>query len=122
VRRNRRSGELAFYRCYTPHPTPLAVLVRIAGRRWRIEEAFQASKGLCGLDQHQVRRWCSWDRWATLAMLAHAFLVVAALTQHTRHPPAHELIGVTCSTRLRVCSRCPDPASLSAGTAGRSLT
>ena len=73
------------------------MLVRIAGRRWRIEEAFQASKGLCGLDQHQVRRWRSWYRWATLAMLAHAFLGVAALTQHTRHPPAHELIGVTCS-------------------------
>jgi hypothetical protein len=64
---------------------------------WQIEEAIQASKGLCGLDQHQVRRWRSWYRWATLAMLAHAFLVVAALTQHTRHPPPHELIGVTCS-------------------------
>jgi hypothetical protein len=26
------------------------------GCRWRVEEAFQAGKGLCGLDQHQVRR------------------------------------------------------------------
>jgi simple sugar transport system substrate-binding protein len=24
-----------------------------------------------GLDQHQVRRWTSWHRWITLAMLAH---------------------------------------------------
>jgi SRSO17 transposase len=89
IRRNQPTGELAFYHCLTPRPTPLAVLVRVAGSRWRIEEAFQAGKGLCGLDQHQVRRWRSWYRWATLSMLAHAFLVVAALAERTRqpHPP-----------------------------------
>jgi SRSO17 transposase len=47
----------------------------------------QAGKGLCGLDSHQVRRWRCWYRWVTLAMLAYAFLVVAAVTEHTRHPP-----------------------------------
>src|SRR5215204_2191195 len=35
-------------------------------------------------------------RWATLAMLAHAFLVVAALTDRTRPPPS-ERIGLTCN-------------------------
>ncbi|GAA2238277.1 hypothetical protein GCM10010104_36650 [Streptomyces indiaensis] len=35
---------------------------------------FQAGKGLAGLDEHQVRRYVSWSRWVTLAMLAHAFL------------------------------------------------
>ncbi len=84
IRRNRKTGELAYYRCYTPRPTPLAVLVRVAGRRWSIEETFQTGKGLCGLDQHQVRCWRSWYRWVTLAMLAHAFLVVAALAERTR--------------------------------------
>jgi SRSO17 transposase len=97
VRRNRTTGELAFYQCYTPRPTPLAVLVLVAGRRWTVEEAFQAGKGLAGLDQHQVRRWCSWYRWATLAMLAHAFLVVAALTERTRHPTPPALIPLTCN-------------------------
>ena len=63
---------------------------------WQIEERFQTGKGLCGLDQHQVRRWRSWYRWMTLAMLAHAFLVVAALTDHTRHSRPPELIGLTC--------------------------
>jgi SRSO17 transposase len=96
-RRNHKTGELAFYRCFTPHPTPLAVLVRVAGRRWRVEEAFQAGKGLCGLDQHQVRRWRSWYRWATLAMLAQAFLLVAALAERTRHPAPPGLIPVTCN-------------------------
>jgi SRSO17 transposase len=97
VRRNRNNGELAFYRCFTPRPTPLAVLVRVAGCRWTVEERFQTGKGLCGLDQHQVRRWRSWYRWATLAMLAHAFLVVAAVTEHARHPPPSGLIGLTCN-------------------------
>ncbi len=56
IRRNNTTRELAFYRCYAPQPVPLATLVRIAGRRWTIEESFQTSKGLTGLDQHQVRR------------------------------------------------------------------
>jgi SRSO17 transposase len=97
VRRNRATGELAFYRCFTPRPVPLAVLVRVAGCRWRVEEAFQAGKSLAGLDQHQVRRWRSWYRWATLAMLAHAFLVIAALSERTRHPAPPELIPLTCN-------------------------
>jgi hypothetical protein len=86
VRRHQRTGKLAFCRCWMPRVVPLAILVRIAGQRWRIEEFIKTGKGLVGLDQHQVRRWRSWYRWATLAVLAHAFLVVAALTEQTRHP------------------------------------
>src|SRR6266540_5337131 len=98
IRRHRKTRELAFYRCWTPHPTPLAILVKVAGIRWTVEERFQTGKGLCGLDQHQVRRWRSWYRWVTLAMLAHAFLVVAAVTEHTRHPPPPPgLIRLTCN-------------------------
>jgi hypothetical protein len=97
VRRNRKSGELASYRCWMPRPVPLAILVRVSGRRWSIEERIQTGKGLVGLDAHQVRRWRSWYRWTTLAMLAHAFLVVAAATHHTRHPPPSGLIGLTCN-------------------------
>ncbi len=38
IRRNRRSRELAFYRCYCPHRVPLAILVKIAGLRWTIDD------------------------------------------------------------------------------------
>jgi hypothetical protein len=47
VRRNLRTGELAFYACAGPAGLPLVALVRVAGARWRVEEAFQAGKGLC---------------------------------------------------------------------------
>ena len=87
VRRNDRTGELAFYRAYSPQPVPLAALVRVAGQRWRVEESFQTGKGLTGLDQHQVRRWTSWHRWATLAMLAHAFLTVITAADTRRPTP-----------------------------------
>jgi SRSO17 transposase len=97
VRRNQRTGELAFYCCYTPRPVSLAVLVGVAGRRWTVEERFQTGKGLVGLDQHQVRRWRSWYRWTTLSMLAHAFLVVTALADRTRHPSPSGLIPLTCN-------------------------
>jgi SRSO17 transposase len=87
IRRNRRTRELAYYRCYAPHWVPLATLVKVAGRRWTAEEDFQASKGLAALDEHQVRRWASWYRWATLAMAALAFLTAAALAEHAQPPP-----------------------------------
>ena len=75
----------------------LATLVRVAGRRWTIEERFQTGKGLVGLDQHQVRRWRSWYRWTTLAMLAHAVLVVAAVTERLCRPPTSGLVPLTCN-------------------------
>jgi SRSO17 transposase len=97
IRRNQRTGELAFYRCWMPCPVPLATLVRVAGTRWTVEERFQTGKGLVGLDQHQVRRWRSWYRWVTLAMLAHAFLVMAAVTERICRPPPSGLIPLTCN-------------------------
>ena len=95
IRRSRRTGELAFYRCCSPRPVPLTTLVKIAGLRWTTEENFQASKGLTGLDEHQVRRWTSWYRWTTLAMLAAAFLTIAAATEHASRPTPADQIPLT---------------------------
>lgn len=66
--------DLAYYLCHGPERTPLRELARVAGARWAIEETFQTAKGQVGLDQYQVRRYDSWYRHITLAMLAHAFL------------------------------------------------
>jgi SRSO17 transposase len=103
IRRNRATGELAYYRCYSPCPVPLSTLVRVAGSRWTVEETFQSSKGLAGLDEHQVRRWDSWHRWVTLALLAHAFLAVTTSLERREHAPADDgtspdgLIPLTCN-------------------------
>jgi len=87
IRRNRRTGELAYYRCYAPRQVPLATLVRVAGRRWTVEESFQTSKGQTGLDEHQCRTWTSWYRWTTLVLLAHAFLAITTVTARARPAP-----------------------------------
>ncbi|CCH79142.1 transposase [Nostocoides japonicum T1-X7] len=75
--------DLAYYLCYGPERTPLRELVRVAGARWAIEETFQTAKGQVGLDQYQVRRYDSWYRHITLAMLAHAFLTITAAQTNT---------------------------------------
>ena len=92
----------AYLRCYSPRPVTLHALVTVAGQRWRIEESFQAAKGLIGLDQHQVRRWTSWHRWTTLAMLAHAFLAVATATERDSHPTPTGLIILTVNEFRRL--------------------
>jgi SRSO17 transposase len=102
VRRNQTTGELAFYRCYSPQIVPLRELVRVAGRRWTIEETFQTGKGLTGLDEHQVRRWTSWRRWTLLTMLAHALLAVIAANEHTDRPAPAGIIPLSCSEIRRL--------------------
>jgi SRSO17 transposase len=102
IRRNDHTGEYAYLRCYSPRPVPLRTLVAVAGQRWRIEESFQAAKGLVGLDQHQVRRWTSWHRWTTLAMLAHAFLAVTCATERDTHPTPAGLTMLTVNEFRRL--------------------
>ena len=68
--------EIAAYRTFAPAGTPLSELVRVAGTRWAIEDSFESAKGEVGLDQYEVRRWISWYRHITLALLAHAFLTI----------------------------------------------
>lgn len=102
IRRNRHTGELAYYRCHSPQTVPLTTLVRVAGSRWRVEETFQSGKGLAGLDEHQVRRFASWTRWGTLAMLAHAFLAVVRADEHGGTPGPADLIPLTCNEIQRL--------------------
>jgi SRSO17 transposase len=84
VRRRISDGELAFYRCWSPQPIPLRVLVRVAGTRWNVETCFQTGKRI-GLDEPQVRRCDSWYRHVTLVMLAHAILTVIVARERDHH-------------------------------------
>jgi SRSO17 transposase len=66
--------KLAYYVCAGPARTTLEHLVAVAGRRWTIEECFQAAKNEAGLASYQMRDYTAWYRHITLAMLAHAYL------------------------------------------------
>jgi SRSO17 transposase len=68
--------KVAYYLCYGPAQTSVGELIGIAGRRWVIEDCFEAAKGEVGLDEYEVRKWDGWYRHVTLCLLAHAYLAV----------------------------------------------
>ncbi|GAA3927841.1 hypothetical protein GCM10023085_06280 [Actinomadura viridis] len=80
----------------------MATLVKVAGSRWRVEETIQIEKGLAWLDEHQVRRYLSWARWVTLAMLAHALLAVVRADEHAHRPTPDDLIPQSCNEICRL--------------------
>lgn len=81
--------ELAFYRFHAPAANlRLEDLVRVAGQRWQIEQAFQTAKGECGLDHYEVRHWHGWYRHITLAMRAAAVLAILRARGEKNSPNA----------------------------------
>ncbi|WP_327365046.1 IS701 family transposase [Streptomyces sp. NBC_01217] len=120
IRRNRATGELAFYLCWSPTDVPLSELVRVAGVRWSVEECFQAAKGQVGLDHYQVRNWTSWHRHITLAMLALAFLAALAVgaapdrAVDPHHPASsREPMPLTVPEIRRLFAACLVPPAMS---------
>ena len=75
-------ADQAFFYCHAPGTVSLSILIKVAGKRWPVEECFQQGKGQTGLDQHQLRLWHSFHRHTVLSMCALALLAVA-----TARPP-----------------------------------
>jgi SRSO17 transposase len=76
-------AEYAYYLVYGPKETTVEELIRVAGKRWIIEDCFEAAKGEVGLDEYEVRKWDGWHRHTTLSLLAHAYLaVVRSVAEH----------------------------------------
>ena len=68
-------ADLAYFVVFAPAGLRLVDLARAAGRRWLVEECFEAAKQQVGLADYEVRSWHGWHRHVTtLAMLALAFL------------------------------------------------
>jgi SRSO17 transposase len=87
IRRNLSDpGKRAYYRVSGPASTTLGQAVRVAGGRWSIEEGLEEAKGEVGLDQYEVRGYRAWYRHVTLALLAHAVLVVTRAQGKKREP------------------------------------
>jgi len=78
------ASKRAYYRVSGPAGTTLAEAVRVAGSRWSIEQGLEEAKGEAGLDQYEVRSWTAWYRHITLALLAHAVLVVMRTQEKKR--------------------------------------
>lgn len=76
--------EVAYFLCGGKPTTTLRDLVRVAGRRWTIEECFELAKGDCGLDEYEVRSWTGWHRHVTLSLFALAVLAVIRSRIHSR--------------------------------------
>ena len=105
ARRHRYTGQLSYYRCWTPGPVPLSKLIAIASARWRIEEDHQLSKQAAGLDAGQVIRWRSWHRWTAICLLAYLYLAVAVAVQRQQEAGSDQdagLIPVTIPELLRL--------------------
>jgi SRSO17 transposase len=105
ARRHRYTGQLSFYRCWTPGPVPLSRLIAVAVARWRVEEDHQLSKQVAGLDAGQVIRWRSWHRWTAVCLLAYLYLAVAVALQRQQEAsssPDAGLIPVTVPELLRL--------------------
>ncbi|MHB0859394.1 MAG: IS701 family transposase [Anaerolineae bacterium] len=66
--------ELAYYLAHAPADTPLGELARVAAQRYVVEQCLEEAKGETGLDEYEVRRWDSWHRHITLAIMAYALL------------------------------------------------
>lgn len=73
------SGDMKYYFSSLPADTPLQRLVELAHARWAIEQFYEDSKGECGLDDYQGRRWDGLHRHLALVLLAYSFLMVQAL-------------------------------------------
>ncbi len=105
ARRHRYTGQLSFYRCWTPGPVPLSQLIAVAVARWRIEEDHQLAKQSTGLDAGQVIRWRSWHRWTAICLLAYIYLAVAVAVQRQQEAGSDldaGLIPITVPELLRL--------------------
>jgi hypothetical protein len=77
-------ADLAYFLCHVPagRACPLSTLIRIAGRRWSVEEDFALGKSWFGLAHSQARRYTAIIRHLALAMAALAVCAItAALTR-----------------------------------------
>jgi SRSO17 transposase len=107
IRRRLSDGELAFFTTWCPEGTSVETLVRVEGRRWSIEDAFETAKNEFGLDHNETRSWHGWHRHVSLVMLAFALLAVV------RHKA--DALAAPPKTRKK------EPYSWSAGRCRRSV-
>jgi SRSO17 transposase len=89
-------SEVTAYIVFAPNGSGLGEQVRVAGRRWTVEESIECAKGEVGLDHYEVRSFSGWYRHITLAMWAGAFLSVIREEEGAEATPkkgSHKRVG-----------------------------
>jgi SRSO17 transposase len=87
IRRNLGDpADLAYFLCHVPagRACSFTTLIRVAGRRWPVEEDFRLGKSSFGLAGSQVRRYTALTRHLALAMAALAVCAVTAALARPR--------------------------------------
>ena len=87
IRRNLHNpADLAYCYCHVPagRPCSFTTLVRVAGRRWPVEEDFRLGKSDFGLADSQVRRYTALTRHLALTMAALAVCATTAALARSR--------------------------------------
>ncbi len=84
IRRTLGNGECAFFTTWCPAGTGIDTLVAVEGRRWTIEDSFEAAMNEFGLDHNESRSWHGWHRHVSLVMLA--FAMMASIRHHANQP------------------------------------
>jgi SRSO17 transposase len=87
IRRTISDQDLAFFSTWCPAGTPIDTLVRVEGRRWAIEDAFETAKTELGLTHNETRSWHGWHRHVSLVMLAFAMMAVVRQRANTLTSP-----------------------------------
>ena len=87
IRRNLTDGELAFFSTWCPAGTGVDTLVKVEGRRWAIEDAFETAKTELGLAHNETRSWHGWHRHVSLVMLAFAMMAAVRRRANQSPPP-----------------------------------
>jgi SRSO17 transposase len=101
VRRSIADGELAYFTTWCPAGTGIAMLVKVEGHRWAIEDAFETAKTELGLDHNETRSWHGWHRHVSLVMLAFAML---AAIQYRANAPAPPKLPIRLARRQQTSS------------------
>jgi SRSO17 transposase len=96
IRRSLADGGLASSSTWCPAGTPAGALVSVEGRRWAIEDAFEAARTELGLDHNGTRSWHGWHRHVSPVVLAPAMLAVVRRRADGTAPPPKSAPAGSC--------------------------
>ena len=93
-RRNLDGSEPRYYLSNAPEDTPLEILARVGGSRWRIETEFETEKSDVGMDEYETRTWAGWHHHVALCLLGGAFLLSLQQAWGEKDAPDHPAASV----------------------------